>query len=530
MSTSLIVTAHRNDHGPFTLAGNLLRTLQRELVPTHLDLLQRYDIEVLTVAPEFAPYVTNLRETQTSSVAPTVRTRYYPPAWITRIAHGVTELIIELARRGVLHRVTVTQADQADPTDVELLAILTRRAAGFVEVVVAGAPDATTSAVADCRDDAATAHDYVFGDCISTDGRVRQAYQRLTPEARMALHDERGTEIRRRVAAGEVSLCRWTLPLHAELGSDPAGAGVDALTEAIELCVLAGFYDAVIDLGERLMKSLPDTATEERWLVTAKVTLALSALGRVEDADAAYDEACASTTHPSIHLQSYYGRAMLLTRFVEPSLRDHRRAKALVNTAITIASLLPETSRRAFNSTFSENGLALVEMHLGNLADSLRLVETGIDRLDNADEHDRDAQHRWVLEHNRAQLLAVMGRPEESLATYDLLLRVDPNHSEYHLDRAGVLRQLGRLDEADAELTESIRLSPPYPEPVYNRADLARAQATSIARSRTFATSSNSPLTSHQRVRISPICCWTMVSRKPVAKSPTRGWQPTRTT
>lgn len=70
-------------------------------------------------------------------------------------------------------------------------------------------------------------------------------------------------------------------------------------------------------------------------------------------------------------------------------------------TAITIASLLPQTFRRAFHSTFSENGLVLVEMHLGNLADSLRLVEAGIDRLDNADDHDRDAQHRWVLEHNR---------------------------------------------------------------------------------------------------------------------------------
>ncbi len=471
MTSNLIVTAHRNDHGPFTLAGNILRSLQAELVTNHHDLLQLYDIEVLTVAPEFAPQVNNLRETQTSSIAPQVRTRYYPPAWMTRIGHGVTELIIELSRRGVLHRVTVTHAEEADPTDVELLSILQRRSSESLEIVIIDGPVTPTGSTPDSQGDAA-ARAYVDGDCTSTDVRAHRAYQRLTPEARRALHEKRSAEIRRRIAAGEISLARWTLPLHAEQGNDPDRDGVAALTNAIELCVLAGFYDAVVELGNRLLPALPAVATEERWLVTAKLTLALSALGRVDDAEAAYDQACASTTQPSTHLQSYYGRAMLMTRFAEPNLRDHRRAKALVNTAITIASLLPKHSRRAFNTTFSENGLALVEMHLGNLAESLRLVETGIERLNNADDHDRDTQHRWVLEHNRAQLLAAMGRPEESLAGYDLLVSVDPHHSEYHHDRAGVLRRLGRLHEADDELTEAIRLSPPYPEPVYNRADL----------------------------------------------------------
>ncbi len=472
MPTTFAVTAHRNDHGPFTAAGNLLRAARPHLLPDHLDLLQTHDIEVLAVAPEFGDELANLRENQTAAIAPQVRTRYYPPAWMTRISHGLVDLLLGLAERGVVTEIVVTETEHADPTDREFLDILARR--GHPRISLRRIPGADPATLPPGPTD--LAEYYVRSDCTSEDPRLVGAYRALSDRDRARLHDARAAQLRERIAAGEISLRRWTLALHARLGSDPDGAGVTAMTEAIEECVLAGFYDAVVELGGRLLPHLAAAdRPDERWLVTAKLTLALSALGRLEEAEAAYDEACAATTHASTHLQSYYGRAMLLTRFAAPSKRDHARAKALVNTAITIASLLPDSARRAFNTTFNENGLALVEMHLGNLHESLRLVETGIARLDAADEHDRDAQHRWLLEHNRAQLLAALARPAEALECYDRLLAVDPNHSEYHLDMAGVLRGLGRTEDAEAHLNEAIRLSPPYPEAVYNRGDLRAA-------------------------------------------------------
>ncbi|MFV0459582.1 MAG: tetratricopeptide repeat protein [Actinomycetales bacterium] len=463
MST-LTVTAHRNDHGPFTAPGNILRALRVDLLRDHRDLLQAHDVEVLSAAPEYAADLANLRPTQTSSIDPRARTRYYPPAWITRICHGLVDLMLVLAERGVLRTIEFTHLANADPSDTEFVAVLARRSAGRILVREVAAQDPPPAP------DLATY--YVETDCVSDDPEVLSAYVELEEAVRQALHGKRMRQIREAIAGGCTSLRRWTLAMHAERSGDPQQA-VSALTEAIEACVLEGFYDAVVELGSRLLPLLdPASQPDERWLVIAKVTLAQSALGRLEDAEAAYDEACAATTHPSTHLQSYYGRAMLLTRFAEPSERDHRRAEALVNTAITIASLLPDDARREFNTTFNENGLALVEMHLGNLHESLRLVETGIARLDQATEHDRDLQHRWVLEHNRAQLLTALARPHEALECYAELLQVDPHHSEYHLDHAGVLRAVGRLEEAESELGEAIRCSPPYPEAVYNRADL----------------------------------------------------------
>ncbi len=73
---------------------------------------------------------------------------------------------------------------------------------------------------------------------------------------------------------------------------------------------------------------------------------------------------------------------MLYTRFYDDQRLDHQRAKAHINTAIAISSLLPAGERRAFNLTFNENGLALIEMHLGDTEEALRLVCAGLDRLD----------------------------------------------------------------------------------------------------------------------------------------------------
>jgi tetratricopeptide (TPR) repeat protein len=138
-----------------------------------------------------------------------------------------------------------------------------------------------------------------------------------------------------------------------------------------------------------------------------------------------------------------------------------------------ISALLPDEQRRAFNLTFNENGLALVEMHLGNLEEALRLVEAGMARLDTQVDPDQHTQHRSVLAYNRAQLLAAMGSLDAALAEYGAVIAEDPHHSEYYFERASVLRRMGRLDEASRDYETAIAESPPYPEPHYNRGDLA---------------------------------------------------------
>jgi tetratricopeptide (TPR) repeat protein len=488
-----VVTAHRRFRGPYTAAGSVARQVAPVLLREQPEVAERHDTELLAVAPELAGTLTHRHATRTSLTSPTNRTRFYPGGRTTRLAHGLVELLAEYARSsGGPRTLVVTDTDDADMTDVEWLGILLRRMDPRVcRVVVhsrrAELPDPLGGALAhhaerhdlparpraeqQPADPHTAAAAYVAGDCTAEDPALVRAYEATAPAARAALHDARADEL---AALGEPSLRLGAIPFHRERGSDPRGTGAAALLEAIETCVLEGFYSAVVDLAPRCFAVLDwRTRGTDCWLVTAKVTTALTALGRPEEAEAHYDRACAATTNPSVHLQSAYGRAMLHTRFYTDSRRDHPKAKSWVNTAISMSRLLPDEQRRAFNTSFNENGLALVEMHLGDLAEARRLVEAGIRRLDAEVAPDRHTQHRSVLAYNRAQLLAATGETAAAVAAYDEVIADDPHHSEYYFERASLLRRLGRFDEAMRDYDRAILESPPYPEPHHNRGDLA---------------------------------------------------------
>src|SRR4051794_8294779 len=486
-------SADRRLRGPYSAAGEVVRTVTPWVLRTSPAVASHHDIELVAVAPQLAATLPHRRATLTTLTTPTNRTRFYPGGRTTRLAHGLVEFLRTCAR---LHHsprsLVLTDVDDADMTDLEWVGILLRRTdPQTLRVVVhtrgADVPEplgAALRAFADRHDlpadrslepttqDAATlAAAYVSGDGTSRNPALLAAYEATDPATRAALHDARADELER---ADRSSLALGAIPYHRERGSDPAGAGAKALLEAIERCVLEGFYDAVIDLAPRCLAVLDwRTRVTDCWLVTAKVTTALTALERPEEAEAYYDQACAATTDPSVHLQSAYGRAMLLPRFYTDARRNHSKAKSWVNTAICISALLPDEQRRAFNLTFNENGLALVEMHLGNLEEALRLVEAGMARLDTQVDPDQHTQHRSVLAYNRAQLLAAMGSLDAALAEYGAVIAEDPHHSEYYFERASVLRRMGRLDEASRDYETAIAESPPYPEPHYNRGDLA---------------------------------------------------------
>jgi tetratricopeptide (TPR) repeat protein len=491
------VDAHRRLRGPYTAAGTLARALAPEALDQFPDLVARHDVELRAVAPELRAVVPGTRETLTSSASPEERTRFYPRARTTRLAHGLTDFLLEIleysGRRS--STVVIENLHEADPTDAEFVAILLRRigperlrivaCTGDRELPVglATALDRHATAVtsdddavameSEPRDPYARAAAYVGGDCTSDDPLLLSAYEALPEDERVGLHSSRAAELR---ARDEVTLGLGAIPFHEERGSDPAGAGADALSTALEHCVLEGFYEAVIDIGRRSLAVLDwDESPDRCWLATAKLTTAFSVLGRPDEAMQAYDDACAASTLPTVHLQSAYGRAMLYTRFYDRDRLDHQRAKAWVNTAIAIASLYPERERRAYNLTFQENGLALVEMHLGDLEQALRLVTEGLQRLEDELGPDKETLHRSVLRYNQAQLLTRLGPPDRALEAYGEVIEADPNHSEYYFERAALRRRAGYVEAAFADYAEAIRLSPPYPEPHYNRGELAMA-------------------------------------------------------
>ena len=122
-----VVDSHQRLRGPYTAAGTLVRALVPAVVPADAEAIKRYDIEVLSVAPELSSAVPGSRETLTSMAIPKERTRFYAPLRTRRIANGLVELI----RASLVGRdprsLVLENVEHAEQTDLEFIAALIRR-------------------------------------------------------------------------------------------------------------------------------------------------------------------------------------------------------------------------------------------------------------------------------------------------------------------------------------------------------------------------------------------------------------------
>lgn len=489
------VDAHRRLRGPYTAAGSLLRLIADDLLDRCGDVGERHNIELLTSTPELAGRVPSAWHTLEWAVRDDERTRYYSRLHTRNIGNGLAEVLRDYlaALGGGPRTLVIENAHQADPSDQEFVAILLRRQdipgltvvvgtsreplvdpRGEIDVSLAH----TIATHAQAVDVEATAEEplpdhpaqaYVDSDGTDDDPRLLAAYLALPGEARAALHDARAGELAR---STEFSLHLGAIPYHLEHGSDPAGAGAKALRAAMDHCQKTGLYQAAADLGLRgRAVADPESDAETWWQLTFQTGIALAAVGRAHEAETLYVEGRAASTDPAVHLELAYSTAMLHARHYPDAERDYVRARAWMNLAIAMASLLTDPKKEAFQSVFTRNGLALVEVREQKPEVALALLNDGMARLDRDLEPHEHALHRLVLRYNRAQVYGGMGRLEDALADYSHVVERDPNFPEHHFNVGNILRRLGRDEEAIAAYREALRLSPPFPEAYYNIAD-----------------------------------------------------------
>lgn len=491
------VDAHRRLRGPYTAGGTLLRTVVPRALAMDPSLPARYDIEILSAAPELRDLVPLTRDTLTASAVVRERTRFYGADRTTQLAHGITEFLHSyLVAIGEPHSLVVSGLEYADPTDAELISILLRRIdPSLLSLVVCTAGDEIEQQLHDALGRYAARHsvqsenveaaptgraggptdvyelaaEYVASECLSEDAELSAAYAVIDPPARAELHDRRADELE---ARNEFSLRLGAIPFHRERGSDPRETGLQAFATAIRHCSELGFYGATLELTIRARPLVDWSQSSLCHLVTARMALSLIMTGRPAEAEPLYREAKRDTTDPMMHMLSAYSLAMLYTRYHEPELRDHTIARELLNQAIAFAKTFTDPAERAFRTVFMQNGLALVETNLGNYAAALRLVLEGAARLDAELGPEEHQLHRTVLIHNRAQVRVGMGDLEAALTDLTEAIDRDPNYAPYRFDRASVLHQLGRDEESIADYEEAIRLSPPIFEGYYNRGEI----------------------------------------------------------
>ncbi len=481
------VSAHRNLRGPYTAAGTLLRSLTPDVLTRRPELAVRHDIELLSVAPELRDVLSNSRQTLTSMALPAERTRFYARLRTFRTAHG----LVEFFRDGVPDgqwTIVVEDLDQAEFTDQEFFTAALRRwdPSRLTLVLGLASDESLDPGLADAiarftvRTEVTVSTDehapnpsgrqYVQSDGTTDDPAVRRAYLAEPDDVRARWHDERAAEL---AGLDEFSLTLGALTWHREHGSDAARTGVRSLYEAQDHCLCLGFYDAVVDYATRAM-ALIDPATQEEawWSFAVELGLAWSILGQTHEAMGLYNQARLVSKRPEVHMAAAYSTAMLYTRHNDPAERDEKLAKSWLHSAMATASLLPDRVQNAFQSAFYANGLALVEVNLGDLNEALRLVDTCIDSLNEKLEPNEHKLHRAVLKNNRARVYLGLGRLEEAIADYGVIIGEDPNHCEHYLERGNILRRIGRTDEALADYAKAISLTPPFPEIHYNRGDL----------------------------------------------------------
>ncbi|MBL0388420.1 tetratricopeptide repeat protein [Tumebacillus sp. ITR2] len=485
------IEAHRQLRGPYTAAGELLRQLIPTVQQRWPELVERHVVEILSLAPELRAVVPTSRETLTSIAIPEERTRFYARARTLRLTNGVIELLKKLAdpaRMGPL-KLVFENAGDCEHLDGEFFATILRRAhPAQIEVTLSTKPEMEQEMVREAlekyaerveapattqhqpasieTDVLALAKRFVQSDGISDRAEEIAAYESLTEEQRQALHDERADEL---VARDEVTLGLGAIPWHRERGSSTKAA-ILALRTPLDYCLNMGFYESCLDFGLRGRKFVDwsDENLEMMWAFTTKSTNSLAALGRAEEAEVLYNDARAHTDNEVILMQAAYATSMLYTRHRQD--RDHSTARYWINQALDLAAKVSDEKGRIFRTVFYNNGLALVEMHVGNIEEALRLVTDGQARLNEMLGENEQMLHRSVLMNNKAHILSAMKRYEEALSELNEVIAIDPNYPEYHFDRGNVFSKMDRLPEAINDYTHGIEISPPFPELYYNRA------------------------------------------------------------
>ncbi|MEV4455747.1 tetratricopeptide repeat protein [Microbispora sp. NPDC049633] len=464
-----VVNGHRRLRGPYTIGGALLRALVPVALERSPGLVAAHDIEIRAVAPGLRPLVPARRQPIEDRLTEDERILVPAPRRTLRIANGIAEFVRDCLEGP--RTLLVDNLHEADPADRELLRVLARRAPGLTLAVGSVEPPWEGMRPVEARAQGGPPDDYVASDGTCDDPRAYRAYLSLPPEERARRHDRRAAELRAGAAAAEYAL--GAVPYHLEHGGDPHAAA-QALWAAVDHCVTEGFLHAVVELGSRGLR-LVEPGSDLWWRFTQRTATALTGLGRRAHAQELYDQARRVSVDPAVHAAAAYGTAMLDARDRDPARRDLVRARAWINEAIAISTLLPDRRTRAFKLGFDQNARALIELREGRADEALGLVQSAIDLAERDLPPGAHPVHRMVLFANRAQLLARLGRTREALADFDRAVAIDPGFPDYYLDRGNLLFEMGRTGEALADYETAIRVSPPLPEAYYNRAELRLA-------------------------------------------------------
>jgi len=484
----VFASCHQGLRGPYTGVDTVLWAVLSDIYAKWPELVDYHRLEIIESIPELSELIGPGPITLAKDAPFVERTRWYGNTMTRCFSQGIITMLREYARRlretgSVPPTLVFDDVQFAENTAQEFVALFVRRVdADLWPVLVGSNGDGGPKLVAalarhtdlveaaprpetEQRSAAELAAEYVRSDGTSDDPAVYRAYLDIHPDERAAMHDRRADELEPDASWG-VRIA--ALPFHRERGTDPHGKGVVAVRAAAEYLTIMGFQFAALAMAER-GRALTDPEAEPdtyRKLTNILISQVLG-LGRLEETLALCSEVRQRFPQPLAHMTTSYFLAMIYTRFAIP--RDHAKALDYQNNAVVIANLLPDERQRLVYTGFQDNGLALIEMHRGNLPHALELVDTAMSRLEGRIGPDEWVVHRSQLLYNRARLHAALGRDDEAYEEFTTLSQMDPCYTDYLTERAKISRKQGDLHAAIADYDLAAELGPPFIELYHNR-------------------------------------------------------------
>ncbi|MGN9787316.1 tetratricopeptide repeat protein [Nonomuraea sp. ZG12] len=436
-----MIDGHRRPRGPYTVGAALLGHLVPAALERSGSLVAAYDIEIRAVAPGLRDLVPARRATLGADLTDDERILVPAPRRTLRLANGIAEFVRDVVPPG--RTLVVCNGAQADPTDVELLDVLMRRIPPSVlEITVyLGGPEPPP----DARD--------ADGLWAIVDRGVQEGFLHAVVELAergLALSEPGGEQWWRFAQRAATALGGLGRREEArELWEEARRSSQDPAVHA------AGAYGlAMLDARH------PDPAQRD--------------LGR---ARGWINEAIAISTLLPDPLQRAFKLGFDRNGLALIELRQGRapQALALVESAIELA--------RELGDRHPLHRMVL----LANRAQLLAALGRGKEALEDwaaAIAIDPMFPDSYV---DRGNLLFELGRHHEALADYEAALRVGPPLPEAHYNRAELRIVQGDVPGALADLNRVIDLDPGYVDAYVNRAGLlaflehdeeARADAT----------------------------------------------------
>jgi tetratricopeptide (TPR) repeat protein len=469
----LSVDADRNQRGPFTAAGGMIRALiddanagAPELVATHL-------VTLLLVAPDIIKCTEVPAEIRDDSL---VSREGDPASWTRRVANGAVDFILGyFERRGPFPAAALfTNVDQADPADQEFIATLLRRAdPETLRLCICTASVCLTPPLAGALRLYARRRRQKTG--ASKASKAAKAWSdgnsRLLAEGAAALRasDFRAMHLARAASLArldEPSLALGAIPFHHE----QAGGEVETLLAASRSCLHMACYDAALEWAVRGRRMLAGTPQGKIYTdLTRQMLFALLLLGRYDEVESLCEDLLAHSTDAALLAHATYAMAILNARYYERARRDYDAARSWIERSQAFTDATPASPTRAVNAAFLMNTLALVEMRKGRvdvarqkLIDALALMAR--------DAPDLYRDESAILWHNMARLEVATGRPDLAIGHLNTLLSQQPGDSAAWFDRGLIHQRAGRHDSALSDYDVAIRWEPAHAEAHFNRA------------------------------------------------------------